>query len=178
MSESDNLPIASDGNTKPGSACRSHCKGSMLIRSLVYTPVILAATGLAAMAMFPDLADRALGSSRRMNANSSCSSGNPYCPIQMLMRAFSSERKPETQPQLRPPLKQETANPTDSSAVAMEMFDCCPHSRCGMQLKTESTASPSDAVESAAFDEPADALAAVLASQAKPESQEQPATND
>ena len=175
MSDAENLPAANDGN--PSHCAKSCCaRSSMLMRAFLYTPVILSVTGLGAMAMFPGLADHVLGpATTSCSSTCSSSSGNPNCPIQMLMRTFWSSPKQEMPREITCPASAPISS-TNSPDLAMDMFDCCPTSGYLMQLRTQvCTGSGSTYLT---VDEPADALAAISASQAKPDAvEESPASN-
>ncbi|HEY0980812.1 MULTISPECIES: hypothetical protein [unclassified Schlesneria] len=86
MTNSNDLPNSTDSPSIPTSAkCNQCCPGVM--KAVLYTPVILFAGALGAVAMFPDLADYGyplIGkpSQTGFTGESACCAGDSYtCPV-------------------------------------------------------------------------------------------------
>ena len=141
MSNKIDLPTTSESNPDAcSSGCPACCSSKGLLRAVAYMPVVMVLGALAALAMFPDLADYGyplIGnpSHTGFTGEHPCSitSGNSSCSVAPALPGSCSF-----------PSTPSTANSTESGG-------CCPTSRAG-QISTEVKVESNKAAEEASGD--------------------------
>ncbi|WP_010584995.1 hypothetical protein [Schlesneria paludicola] len=159
MSDEQLQPVSNEANPADSSCpTGGHCRRSGLMRAVLYTPVVVILSGLAALAMFPELSRYAtplVGDS---------SSGNISCPISALASRLGCGSCPSksSADTVNAVLASAAANQPSGccSTSAIARFGCCAGATACQAEASEAEESPVTDVAPSTDEAPADAFTA------------------